>query len=164
VVLRSQPLTVSMSRSWLFLGELLSSRAHSASPAGFIFTRTGWKCKPGPIQGGRIFDRNYAEISAGVDTAAEAFNLFLVCAEESVDGTRSSGRLVSGLPHPLQEEIESRTPTFAFSCLIEPVIRLYPRKKDHESVGVTYEDALKSLVGSKPSFSCDRRWPGERDD
>lgn len=27
MVLRPQPLTVSMSRSWLFLGELLSSRA-----------------------------------------------------------------------------------------------------------------------------------------
>lgn len=27
VLLRSQPLTVSMSRNWLFLGELLSSRA-----------------------------------------------------------------------------------------------------------------------------------------
>jgi len=44
-LLRSRPLTVSMSRSWLFLGGLLSSRACLRFTSRFIFNSIGWKCK-----------------------------------------------------------------------------------------------------------------------
>jgi hypothetical protein len=39
----------------------------SASPAAFIFTPSGWNCKPHPQQGGGIFNRRNAEFSTGVD-------------------------------------------------------------------------------------------------
>jgi len=55
-------------------------------------------------------------------TAAEALNLFLVCIEESVDAASSPGRLIRGVPHTLQEEVQPGRPAFAFSRLIEPVI------------------------------------------
>lgn len=66
----------------------------SASPAEFIFTRSGGNCKPGPIQSGWIFDRSYAEISAGVD---EAFNRNL-SAEFGPRGVRSVCIRPTGLP------------------------------------------------------------------
>ena len=55
-------------------------------------------------------------------TAAEALNLFLVCVEESVDVAGSPGRLICGVPHTLQEEVQPRRPAFAFSGFIEPVV------------------------------------------
>ena len=58
----------------------------------------------------------------GSRTAAEALNLFLVCVEESVDVAGSSGRLICGVPHTLQEEVQPRCPAFAFSGFIEPVV------------------------------------------
>jgi hypothetical protein len=56
----------------------------SASPAGFIITPAGWKCKPRPHQGGGIFNRNYAEISAGIDSPAKTRLTLPGCARNSI--------------------------------------------------------------------------------
>src|SRR5580704_17060222 len=54
-------------------------------------------------------------------TAAEALNLFLLCVEESVNVAGSPGSLICRVPHSLQEEVQPRRPTFAFSGFIEPI-------------------------------------------
>ena len=46
----AQILTVSMSRSWLFLGELLSSRARRRFTSRHQFYSVGWICKPFPTR------------------------------------------------------------------------------------------------------------------
>src|SRR5581483_2763906 len=56
-----------MSRSWLFLGELLSSRARLRFTSRHHLHGIGCNCKPSPSLGGGIFDRRNAEISTGVD-------------------------------------------------------------------------------------------------
>jgi len=49
------------------IGSDFSHLPAAASPTGLIFTPNGCNSKPRPNQGGWIFDRNYPEISAGVD-------------------------------------------------------------------------------------------------
>jgi len=56
-----------MSRSRLFLGGLVSTRARFRFTSRIHFTPTGCSCEPHPQQGGGLFDRRNAEFSTGVD-------------------------------------------------------------------------------------------------
>jgi len=69
----------------------------------------------------------------GSRTAAETLNFFLVCVEQSVDVAGSPGRLICGVPHTLQEEVQPRRPAFAFSGFIEPVVVQAPMFCEEEA-------------------------------
>jgi hypothetical protein len=82
--------------------------------------RRGWK--PQLRLAGCVADRE-KRVGLGISidqerrscTTAEALDFFLVRIEESVDVAGRPRRLICGVADTLQEEVEPRPPTFAFS-------------------------------------------------
>ena len=62
---------VSMSLGQLFLGGLVSTRAHLRFTSRFYLPLPGWNYQPPPARGWGIFDRYNGEFSTGVDNRPE---------------------------------------------------------------------------------------------